>query len=518
MSGDKDTKGMSWTALPTELSLKTYSDKKCIFGRQDSILHNLQGFEYYAGGIFGMKSGASGSALPARTTTSIDLIDAFDWRTKHGAQNPNSPYYDKDSLGGGWATPIRSQAIPQYCGSCWSHFTVATAEIMTNLYYNRHYDLNLSEHYLMTCSCIEACFNEGRPCSGGRSTKAAEWIVNYGVTNEENFPYQAVDSLTCSDSGANPTEHLRFAKGIFSYSIPSEDSLKQFLVHYGPLNLFIESLWHCLCCVGYFSDSLTGETIWILKNSFGVSSGNNGYLYTKLSMSDVRTADAFIPPVISKVYTDNNIRCVDLDKDGYYNWGIGPKPATCPDGCSSEEDCDDSRNDLGPQLPDGSCKRINSGINQLPKSKSEILYFYGGNPFKSTVIINFQTSLYASVLIHIYDITDRKQMEAALRESENRYRQLTEMMPDAVVVGQDGKNVYANSAAARLLRASSPEELVGLNVLSTIDPAQHEFARQQMQRVLAGEKLPPFEDRFVRLDGSLVPVEISTPLSVRTDD
>jgi PAS domain S-box-containing protein len=100
----------------------------------------------------------------------------------------------------------------------------------------------------------------------------------------------------------------------------------------------------------------------------------------------------------------------------------------------------------------------------------------------------------------------------ALGESEERFRQLSETMPDAVLVVQDGRNVYANRAAARLLGTASPEEVVGLEISAVIDPAGHEAARQNMQRLLAGEKLESFEARFVRRDGSLVPVEISASL------
>jgi len=110
------------------------------------------------------------------------------------------------------------------------------------------------------------------------------------------------------------------------------------------------------------------------------------------------------------------------------------------------------------------------------------------------------------------DISARQRAEEALRESEERFRLLAETMPDAVLVGQDGRNVYANAAVAHLLRAAGPEELVGFDVFALIAPTHHEWAQQQMQRALAGEKQPPFEDRFVRLDGSSVPVEIAASL------
>lgn len=394
--------GLSWKAGPTDLPQKTYEEKKCVFGSQDAVLPNLQGLEYYTGGIFELRSGKKGSSAPVKRENGSVVIDAFDWRAKHGATNPQSPYYDNDKYCSGWATQIRNQSLPQYCGSCWSHSTVATAEMMTNLYYNRHIDLNLSEQYLMTCSCAEACFTNGKPCSGGRSTKAAEWIVNHGVTDEENFPYQAVDSLTCSDSGANPVEHLQFANGIYTDTVPSEDSLKQFLIHYGPLNVFVFSMWHCMCLVGYAWDTTAGQTTWILKNSFGVMSGNNGYMYARLDMSDLKTVDAFIPPVISKVYTDKDIRCVDFDQDGYYNWGIGPKPATCPQGCSDEEDCDDSRSDLGPVLADGSCKQIISPIDDFSGANPLVRWSVMKNGPHGSVLIRFSTALGAAVKMAIY--------------------------------------------------------------------------------------------------------------------
>ena len=52
-------------------------------------------------------------------------------------------------------------------------------------------------------------------------------------------------------------------------------------------------------------------------------------------------------PITSLLYDDSDIDCADNDGDGYYNWGIGPKPAHCPD-CPNEEDSDDSSPLIGP--------------------------------------------------------------------------------------------------------------------------------------------------------------------------
>ncbi len=85
-------------------------------------------------------------------------------------------------------------------------------------------------------------------------------------------------------------------------------------------------------------------------------------------------------------------------------------------------------------------------------------------------------------------------------------------MAEAVLVRQDGRNVYANPAAARLLGAAGPQDLVGKELFSIVEPAHRERDEGQMRRVLAGEELAPFEDRFVRADGSVVLVESAVSL------
>ena len=110
--------------------------------------------------------------------------------------------------------------------------------------------------------------------------------------------------------------------------------------------------------------------------------------------------------------------------------------------------------------------------------------------------------------VTLTDSTALKQAEA-VRESDDRFRSLATALPDAMFVGQGGRIVYANDAAARLLGAADPEALVGMNLLDTSIPARREFAQQHIKRIMGGETFTPFEEHFVRLDGSVVPVEVS---------
>jgi PAS domain S-box-containing protein len=108
----------------------------------------------------------------------------------------------------------------------------------------------------------------------------------------------------------------------------------------------------------------------------------------------------------------------------------------------------------------------------------------------------------------VQDITDRKQAEEALQESEARYRRLIELMPNGVAVHQGGVVRMVNLAGARMLNYDSPEELAGRPLLDFVHPDDRavvrERARAQLER---GESVPPREERFLRRDGSAVLVE-----------
>ena len=112
------------------------------------------------------------------------------------------------------------------------------------------------------------------------------------------------------------------------------------------------------------------------------------------------------------------------------------------------------------------------------------------------------------------DITERKQAEESLRDSEERHRRIVEGMSDAVLLRSGGMIVYANPAAVRLFRANRPEDLIGKPYLEMVHPDDRAVSAERIRRnVNENWVAAPREHRVLALDGQAVPVE-STGLTI----
>lgn len=101
----------------------------------------------------------------------------------------------------------------------------------------------------------------------------------------------------------------------------------------------------------------------------------------------------------------------------------------------------------------------------------------------------------------VFDVTERRRAEAALRESEERYRRLVESSPLAIVVYAEGRLLYINPPGLRLLGAEREEQVLTRRAFDFVHPESLPLVQAQLQRLEAGHQTPLLEGRFVRLDG-----------------
>jgi len=108
-----------------------------------------------------------------------------------------------------------------------------------------------------------------------------------------------------------------------------------------------------------------------------------------------------------------------------------------------------------------------------------------------------------SVLAVLRDVTTRSEAEHALRDSEYRYRHLVDLIPDGIVLAEQGRVVFANPEALRLF-GYSEAEAIGQSILERIHPEDRPVATVRVQKlILEGKGINPLvEERMLRKDGS----------------
>lgn len=102
------------------------------------------------------------------------------------------------------------------------------------------------------------------------------------------------------------------------------------------------------------------------------------------------------------------------------------------------------------------------------------------------------------------DITERKEAEAALRESEARFRRLSSSAMEGVVLLDNGNVLDANEAMARILGYAHPDELIGLDGWQFIPKSVRRF----VIRKIRDNWQEYFETVITRRDGTKIPVEV----------
>ncbi|MEZ4832539.1 MAG: PAS domain S-box protein [Caldilineaceae bacterium] len=106
------------------------------------------------------------------------------------------------------------------------------------------------------------------------------------------------------------------------------------------------------------------------------------------------------------------------------------------------------------------------------------------------------------------DISERKRIEDALRESEDKFRRLAEDAPIAIFIQIDGRFVYVNASCVALFGADSAEQLLGEELVTRYHPDFRQIVTERT-RLVNQEKqtLDVMEMKILRVDGTVADIE-----------
>jgi len=199
----------------------------------------------------------------------------------------NVPVQNIDWRARGAVTAVKNQG---QCGDCWAFSAVGALE---GLYAITNGNLaDLSEQYL--CNCADETFgNNG--CNGGLMDNAFNFVKMYGIPLESSAPYQGVQqqcspadsAFTISgwvDIPAGDNQQLLQALSIGPVSVAIAANNPVFLYYKSGIisqncGSSASDLDHGVTLVGTGNSGSTAY--WIVKNSWGTTWGQNGYVYIK---------------------------------------------------------------------------------------------------------------------------------------------------------------------------------------------------------------------------------------------
>ena len=131
--------------------------------------------------------------------------------------------------------------------------------------------------------------------------------------------------------------------------------------------------------------------------------------------------------------------------------------------------------------------------------------------------ILYNASLYRDEAGHVIgifaavrDVSKRRRAEAALRESEERYRMAIENASDGVTIVKGDKHIYVNTRFAEMFGYEDPREIIGKPHSLTVHPDDLAKVSEINRMRQKGEPVPSrYEFKGIRKDGTPRNIEVS---------
>lgn len=175
----------------------------------------------------------------------------------------------------------------------------------------------------------------------------------------------------------------------------------------------------------------------------------------------------------------------------------------------THEDIDKGLNALGLFVPEGR-ERVAENIRKIVSGEESQGNEYTALRKDGTT---FPVLIYSGPIISdgkpvglrgvVIDMTERKSTEEALRASEERFRELAELLPTTIAeIDLSFHLTYMNKAGFETFGYSREDVAAGINVIKVIHPDDRQRARRDIKRVLQGKTLDGKHYKMLRKDGT----------------